>query len=281
MQQTMTSRRLNEMRARPLPQTKPATRQGIWGFTLIELLVVIAIIAILAAMLLPALARAKRMAYKAQCLGNMKQLQLSWVMYADDFQESVVPNQPDDVNSWVTGDEASATGATNTANIIAGKLYDYSKSLGIYKCPAATGLSPMPMTGIDAGRYARTVSMGPRMGNYTDINNLIDPYPAFLKLTSILDPGTSQASVFIDESVTTIDDDYMAIDSTTGGGQFPNGFQNSPTLRHNGGATFSFADGHAELLTFHTIHTEPFPGAISANQRGDWLQVYETIYPAP
>jgi prepilin-type N-terminal cleavage/methylation domain-containing protein/prepilin-type processing-associated H-X9-DG protein len=281
MMQAKTSPPLKRMCLCLLSRPGPAIKKRRSGFTLIELLVVIAIIAILAAMLLPALARAKGAAQKAQCLSNLRQLQLSWVMYADDFQESVVPNQPNDGNSWVTGNEAAAAGATNSADITAGTLYVYNKSPGIYKCPAATGFSPKPMTGIDAARYARTVSMSPRMGNYTDVGNLIDPYPAFLKLAGILNPGTSQASVFVDESVTTIDDDYFAIDSTTSGGLFPNGFQNSPTVRHNGGGTFSFADGHVELLTFHVIHTEPFPGTVSAAQRGDWLQVYDTIYPAP
>ena len=62
------------------------------GFTLIELLVVIAIIAILAAMLLPALAAAKKKAQSASCLNNYKQLTLAWIMYANDNNENMAYN---------------------------------------------------------------------------------------------------------------------------------------------------------------------------------------------
>jgi prepilin-type N-terminal cleavage/methylation domain-containing protein len=130
-------RRPRAVTATPSRSCRTATN----GFTLIELLVVIAIIAILAAMLLPILAKGKATGLSIACLNNLKQLQGAYLMYAHDNRDLQPANRAISrgtelvgvTGSWVLG---NAKNDTNTSNIVAGILYDYVRSPGVYHCPA-------------------------------------------------------------------------------------------------------------------------------------------------
>lgn len=233
-------------------------RRSHGAFTLIELLVVIAIIAILAGMLLPALAKAKAKTQGINCMGNLKQLQLCWHMYALDNDGMIPKNWLNDSRAWIGGDVSTTAGAANENDLRAGKLWKYNESVKLYQCAAAAELpnALRNVASLKGKRLVRHYSMQGRMGGADAADQsrfgAIDTtwvlgakYPQYKLESQIANPGPAEAMVFLDESKETVDDGYFAVKAPDGGERYL--WQNSPTVRHNKGAGFSFADGHAEI----------------------------------
>ncbi len=260
------------------------SRTALRAFTLIELLVVIAIIAILAAMLLPALARAKDRAQSIHCLSNLKQLDIGWIMYAGDNQERLVPNwvlttggSPPE--SWVGGDMQNPVDATNITWIQTCRLYVYNPNPGIYQCPAARPPSPAGANIVPL----RTLSMNARMGGATTGDTSVAgtvntftvtaAYPVFTKTTAISHPAPVNALTFADESLPSVGDGIFFVTCNQ-----QSLWSNTPTARHSKGATFAFADGHSEHWKWQSLSQELPYNAPATTSVNDLIRLQNTVY---
>ena len=271
------------------------------AFTLIELLVVIAIIAVLAALLLPALTGAKLKAQGVQCFNNHKQLALGWRMYAEDNSEFLVyastanntprppssdPTDPDNY-AW-SGAHMDFNGA-NRANwdpdydMKKRPLWPFVKNQNVYKCPADH--STVVFNQVTYPRIL-TMSMNLYVGGFAPAKGagqagndggwaFAHPYMVYPKLTSISVP--SMIFVFLDMREDRVNWSNFMTDMTGYSPTDPSQYaftSDLPGMYHNHAAGFSFADGHSEMKRWRDPRTCP-PLVIG----GDPLAVDST--PAP
>ena len=276
------------------------------GFTVIELLAVLAVLALVTAVLLPALAGTRQNSQVIECLANQRQLAAAWIMYANDNHDILVPNrglngangvsyngdprqqpqlQPGGANAdWCPGN------LLNTGDVVpgpypggsrynwwiqAGLLYPYINNINPYRCPADHSIVPRGGGPFQAPAL-RTYSMNdfvqpmdaPGYGLTPWSGGPTVGYYFYTKLSTMTRPGPSKTFVFIEENTYSIDDGFFLVDprETTR-------WVNSPAVLHGNASVLAFADGHTDTHRWTDSSmitaTPSSPGGGTANWPAD------------
>lgn len=240
----------------------PANGAARRGFTLIELLVAIAILAILFAMLIPAVSGAKARALRVTCLNQIKQLTTAWQLYPADNGGRLVENwpQPQPTNSWVLGETKNRQAVTNETFIRRGELFPYASDVKSYRCPADNAR---------AGGAARVLSyaMNGWLGSrYMEMERQEKHYRTFVKEGELAVTSPVILWVLADEDEATLDDGWFLV--TMNDAQ---PFASRPATRHSHACNLGFADGHAGYLKLQPSTTAAAAATSAANV--DWIKL--------
>ncbi len=254
------------------------------GFTLVELLVVISIIGLLLSLLMPAISNARSRGDQVSCLNNSRQFGVAWLMYCSDFGDSLPPNVDGFLGgftNWVAGNMANPTDAKDAALLIdpgRSLLASYIRNPRIFKCPA------------DDSVYVRSVAMNCRLnptrllGEPRWVGGQGSAFRTFFRLSDIAKPAN--IFVIIDESESTINDAYFAVDMSNTGNFYGVGTQQPfylidfPAHHHARSATVCFADGHAVAHRWNHHETFSQRGPVRhvpGSQDARWLQEHCTF----